>query len=177
MLQIFELRNQGGPAIAMERLPQMPEDASERENREFWINLEDPETAEIKYIADLFGLPEDFFSDPLDPAERPRASHVGEATLIIARSSHHPEQEADGAEPPERAEQNYPTAPVGMVLIKNVTLTICRVPGLVDELCAGKIPVGKARQHPCIVLKLLEKISTRFIKHLQKLDEISNRIE
>lgn len=179
MLQIFQISENHGASLEFTRLPQMPENPTANENGSLWINLEDPDPAELKYVADLFMIPDDFLLDSLDPAERPRAARAEKATLIIARASYHPESnpasQSDDAEK-ARAEQNYPTVPIGIVLTPSALVTVCRVPGLVSETLGNKAP-GGGRPHTCIALRLLEKISTRFMKHLEKLDALSNQIE
>lgn len=182
MLQIFKIGGRGAPTLEVARLPRMPENAGKPGADELWLNLEDPDPAELKYAATLFKIPEDFLGDSLDPAERPRAAHAGDASLIIARASYHPELEPDApgdpdGDPDKREEQSYPTVPIGIVLTESAIITICRVPGLVSDLLGPHIPAGRARERVCIAMRLLEKISTRFMKHLQKLDELSNRIE
>lgn len=175
MLQIFQLNAQENAGLEFIRLPRLPENAGANDEKNLWLNLEDPDPAELKYIAELFRLPEDFLSDPLDPAERPRAGHAEGATLIIARASYHPENSAEGAA--RREEQSYPTVPVGIIITANSLVTVCRIPGLVADLLGQKLGAANTRVHIGIALKLLEKISIRFMKHLQKLDDLSNQIE
>lgn len=186
MLQIFQIGGRDTPLLEVTRLPRMPENAGKPGADELWLNLEDPDPAELKYAATLFKIPEDFLGDSLDPAERPRAAHASDAVLLIARASYHPELEPDAGGGPDggpnggpdkREEQSYPTVPIGIVIAENAIITICRVPGLVNDLLGPRIPAGRVRERVCIALRLLEKISTRFMKHLQKLDELSNRIE
>lgn len=175
MLQIFHIGSQPNGNIEFSGLEDMPEWAGKSDEQTVWVNMEDPNAAEIKYISDIFLVPDGFLSDPLDPAERSRASHMDDTTLIIARASYHSEKHSEAVEICE--EQNYPTVPIGIVISKGAIITVCRIPDLVKELLAGKINAGKSRKRVCMAARLLEKISTRFIRHLQKLDALTGEIE
>lgn len=180
MLQVFQLSVEAGARLNPVRLSEIPPgyrpDAAEPP---LWLNLEDPEPAELKRIAELCKLPDDFLSDPLDQAERPRAGHVEGSSLIIAKASYHPDKSGAGGEATGAGheEQEYPTVPLGIIITPGAIITVCRVPGLVAQLLPGGIAPGGGRPHVSVAIKLLEKISSRFIKHLQRLDEVSSQIE
>lgn len=176
MLQFFQLNRSDGVNLDISRLAQLPEKYQSSEDVCLWINLEDPDEEEIKHIADLFGLPTDYITDPLDPAERARAAHSGNNSLIIAIASYLPEASSEPS-PDYEEEQAYKTVPIGIILSNRVVITVSRVPELVSGLLSKKVPAEDAKAHMCIALNLLQKISTRFIKHLQRLDEISGKIE
>lgn len=175
MLQIFQISVEANAKITPVRLARIPEEYRHNAGGHFlWLNLEDPDQAELRHIAESCGLPDDFLNDPLDPAERPRAGHVEGAALIIAKASYRP---AGNAPPGGGEEQNYSTVPIGVIITPNALITVCRVPGLAAELLSGGVIACGDRPHACLALKLLEKISSRFIRHLQKLDEASGQIE
>lgn len=175
MLQFFLLNRSDGENLEISRVAQLPANYQPSSNTPLWINLEDPDTAEVKYITELFNLPSDFLTDPLDPVECARASHTTSSSLIITIASYLPETptgEAVGHE-----EQAYQTIPIGIILLGETVLTVSRVPGLVSSLLSKKVIVEDARVNVCLALNILQKTSNRFIKHLQRLDEVSNQIE
>lgn len=133
-----------------------------------WINLAAPSLEELQIVSERLNIPMDFFTDSLDPAERPHLLHTEACTLIIARVS---------VKPPKTSKYKYSTLPVGIVITSGAVVTVCRDAETVRSLVENKIHGGKSRERIRIALTVLQQISIRFIEHLEEFDNLTGDIE
>ncbi|MDR2354232.1 MAG: magnesium transporter CorA family protein [Deltaproteobacteria bacterium] len=150
--------------------------ASERGDATF-INVENPDPGEINQISNDFSIPLLFLADPLDPRERPRIEKENQATLFIIRVSNECFPVIASEYCPQSQLATFNTIPLGIILVDNKVITICRNIGLVLELL-GRI-TRKPRPHSRLnlIFKILMESSTDFIHHLERLEELTDRAE
>ncbi len=95
-----------------------------KEVREFssscWINLVEPSTTELEAVLTHSQVPRDFLTDPLDAGERPRFDYEDGATLLIV---HVPTVVSDDAD--DDSVIPYRTVPLGIILYKQLVITVC----------------------------------------------------
>ena len=109
-----------------------------------WTHLEDPDEDEQAWLRDALGLPADWVRDSLDPYQRPRFQRSGELVLILVLCPR----------TARRRPEPFATVPLGIVLLPERAVTICRRdPDLIDDVRGSGGP--PARNPPGIALALL----------------------
>ncbi|UQZ88643.1 hypothetical protein C4J81_05240 [Deltaproteobacteria bacterium Smac51] len=133
-----------------------------------WIDLAEPADSELKLVEERYQLPAWFLTDPLDPRERPRVDQDGECVLLVIRLSYH-SAEPDGP--------HFKTVPVGVIIAKNIVVTICARPDLVSSHM--KSLYSRKRDWSCVRLAfgLFYVAGTGFIDNLESMEAEANRSE
>ncbi len=133
-----------------------------------WVDLDDPEEAELDEAAGRFALPRWLLTDPLDPKERPRVDQDGSSILIVARLSVH-DQLAEGP--------LFHTVPVGIIIAPGLVVTVCRRRDLVrvhlNRLFSRRRNWTRAR----LAFALFYAAGTGFIDNLGRLEDLSREAE
>ena len=138
-----------------------------------WAHLGPPFAAgEVRAFAERFGIPADFLSDSLDIDERSRYEREEDVRLVMINS---PVANATGREDNDAI---FVTAPIGIVLTPEVTVTVTAVDNtimqrFVDGLVRGFDP----RDYRGFVLHILEQNVYRFTAYLRELNKRRNAIE
>ena len=133
-----------------------------------WIDLSDPEVGELTEIGDKYGVPQWILTDPLDPKERPRVDQDGPAVLLVARLSVR-EMQPEGPA--------FRTVPVGIIIIQDVVITVCRSPELVGDHL--KRLFTRKRHWTCVRLAfaLFHASGTGFIENIELMEEMAGAAE
>ncbi|MDR2199028.1 MAG: magnesium transporter CorA family protein [Deltaproteobacteria bacterium] len=133
-----------------------------------FLNLEDPTQDEIDHVERDLKIPRTFMNDPLDLRERPRIDQEPPVTLVIVRVSRYPFSQT-----PHR----HTTIPLGIIITKDKIVTICRDKGLVMELLGRASRKPRPNCRTSLAFKLLIESSTDFIRHLERLEELTDKAE
>lgn len=133
-----------------------------------WVNVINPSESEIESIRTL-GLPVEFIQNPLDIDERSRTDKDKGATLIIIRIPYYQGENVDIP---------YITVPLGIILHKDIIITICRYKNeLIDNFLnrySNSISTTKRNR---FILKILFSTATLFLNSLRKIKNIIDVIE
>ncbi len=133
-----------------------------------WLDLADPDEAEINQVAASHGLPPWFLSDPLDPKERPRIDQEGQALLIVVRLPVE-EQREDGP--------HFHSVPVGIIICPGLLVTVCRRPDLVKEHLYKLYRRKKSWTCTRAAFALFRSAGTSFIATLERLEDLADQSE
>ncbi len=138
-----------------------------------WAHLSPPfEAGEVQAFADRFEIPVDFLSDSLDIDERSRYEREEEVRLIMINSP---------VVNTSRSEDNdaiFVTAPIGIVLTPEVTVTVTSAEETILQLFVdGRVRTFNPRDETGFVLLILEHNVHRFTSYLRELNKRRNLIE
>ncbi|MDR2946034.1 MAG: magnesium transporter CorA family protein [Candidatus Adiutrix sp.] len=133
-----------------------------------WINLADPDENELAALGRQYQLPAWFFTDPLDPKERPRIDQDGAAVLLVARLSQR-EMLPDGPV--------FRTVPVGVILSGEVVITVCRSPDLVDAHLRRLFSRKRHWTRVRLAFALLYASGTCFIETIERMEDLALEAE
>ena len=133
-----------------------------------WIDLSDPDECELAEIGRRYNLPQWFLTDPLDSKERPRVDQDGEAVLLVVRLS-------DRTLTPEGPV--FRTAPVGIIIVPGLVVTVCRGPELVNVHL--KRLFSRRRRWTCVRLAfaLFYGSGAGFIETLERMEDLAGEAE
>jgi Mg2+ and Co2+ transporter CorA len=93
-----------------------------------WIHVEDPDQEEQAWLRDGAGIPADWVGDALDPYQRPRFQRSGDLVLLIVLCPR----------TARRRPEPFATVPLGIVLLPDRAVTICRRdPDLIEDVRGG----------------------------------------
>ncbi len=133
-----------------------------------WLDLADPDAAELTDMESRYGLPKWFFTDPLDSRERPRVDQDGAAVLIVVRLS---------AREFEDGEPRFQTVPVGIILSEGRVVTVCRRSGLVADHLRRLFQRKRNWTNVRLAFALFYAAGTGFIENLERLEELAGEAE
>lgn len=80
-----------------------------------WINIEEPDDDDLKFLSGELGIPESFLESPADIDERPRVDSEAGWLLTILRVPM----------PGQSADAPYVTVPIGIMTGRDVVVTLC----------------------------------------------------
>jgi len=134
-----------------------------------WVELIAPDKTELKKVIKETGIPEDFFTDPLDINERARVEIDDKWTLIILRVPHYNPQSMD---------VQFTTLPLGIVFSENQFFTICSVESLVlKDFLSGRVrnfsPASKNR----FILQIFLRTAIHYLNYLKEINQRTNTVE
>lgn len=137
-----------------------------------WVNISPPFTPEeLEEAAQLFDIPLDFLTDPLDIDERSRYERDEETRAIIMSTPILNPFEED-------IDAIFITAPIGIVLTPDHVITITSHDNPVMNLfLENKIKNFETDDEQLFVLKLFEHTVYRFLSCLKQLNQKRNLIE
>lgn len=134
-----------------------------------WVKVVNPTEKEIAYLVNQFGMPIDFLTDPLDVDERARFEVDEGNTLILIRSARRE---------PEEAAIPYITLPIGIILTRDllITVTLTEV-DVMEEFLSGWVRNHDTRQRTRFVLQLCYRTALRFLRYLKEINRMTGVIE
>lgn len=137
-----------------------------------WIHLSPPfEVGELEDLAEEYDIPLDFFTDALDIDERSRYEREENANLILINT---PLLNEDGKD----SEAIYITAPVGIILVSGIIITITgRENPIVDKFLESRVKNFDPANRQKFVLQFFEQNVYRFLDCLKKLNLKRNLVE
>jgi len=124
-----------------------------------WISLTPPfEAEELARVANDFGLPPDFLTDPLDTDERSRYEREEDARLIVLNTPVLSKGDADN-------EGIYITVPIGLILVDDHLITITSSPNhpVLRMFIENKIRNIDPARRSHFVLRLFEQTVFRYL--------------
>ena len=98
-----------------------------------WIELLEPEPADIALASGLSGVDEQLIHEALDLHERPRIEQDDKTTLLVIRAPHR----EDGP-----GQDRYSTVPLGILLARTNIVTVCKIR---DESLARLLQNSRSR--------------------------------
>lgn len=137
-----------------------------------WIHLCPPfAVGELEQLADRHDIPLDFFTDALDIDERSRYEREENANLILINT---PLLNEDGKE----SEAIYITAPVGIILVSGIIITITAKDNtIIDRFIENRVKGFDPRHRRRFILQIFEQNVYGFLDCLKKLNLKRNLIE
>ena len=134
-----------------------------------WIHLQKPNIQEITQITAHFDIDSSGIYAALDEEERARIEQEDDYTLILVdvpviEESHNNEF--------------YATIPFGIILHQNAVITIClKEPPFLQDFLHARVKGFHTTKHTRIVLQLLYKIASSYLRFLRMIDKRSVQIE
>ena len=138
-----------------------------------WAHLCPPfAPGEVAAFAERFEIPVDFLSDSLDIDERSRYEREEDVRLIMINS---PVINKSGSEDNDAI---FVTAPIGIVLIPELTVTITSATEtIIQRFVDGQVRSFDPQDYRGFVLRILEQNVYRFTAYLRELNKRRNAIE
>ncbi len=134
-----------------------------------WVNLIDPQQAEIDRVSTELDIPIDYLTSPLDSDELARTEKVESAKLIILRVPHFA---GDSAGVP------YLTVPLGIVLTEQAIVTVSKVEiDLLTEFAQGHARDWSTGKRYRFVLQILIGMAQRYLQHLKTINRAITQLE
>jgi magnesium transporter len=133
-----------------------------------WVNVVAPDAAEIERLRS-FGVPESFITSALDEDERSRTDKEGGASLVIVRVPY---------DLGEGADVRYWTMPLGIVMVGELMVTICKYPNVVlDTVLQNRAYVPPTGKRNRLLLFLLQATALNYLAYLRRIDSVTDEIE
>ncbi len=133
-----------------------------------WLDLAAPTEAELAFVRERYQLPPWFLSDSLDPRERPRLDQDGEALLLVIRLSIKTKGPGGAV---------FNTVPVGLILAKDVFITVCAHPELVADHARPLYGRERDWSRNRLAFALLLVAGTGFMDNLESMEDEAGQWE
>ncbi|HRY34217.1 MAG TPA: magnesium transporter CorA family protein [Bacteroidales bacterium] len=135
-----------------------------------WMNVINPEQAEIQHLVETFAIPADLIHDILDRDERSRVEFDEGWTLVILRI------------PVESNNESLPfhTLPLGIIVLKDCTLTVCLQDNEVlptAQMKPAREQYRQIRDPFNFILRLFLRSGNIYLKYLNQINQITSLIE
>ena len=137
-----------------------------RLERGCWVNIVNPTRDNLPLIAEHFKIPTDFLTASLDLDETARVEVEENATLLIVKVPYFD----------EKMDVLYFTIPIGIILVGNLTLTICSKPNnVLSDFIEHKIRhIGGGHK---FILQLILRSTQLYLQHLKQLNNAASIIQ
>ncbi len=132
-----------------------------------WVNVVDPKPEEIEKLV-KWGMDMDYINYSLDQDEMPRMERDEDYTFILLRIPfHQPESDVP-----------YMTAPLGIMILGNKIITICRYDSDVFKVLAnGKYRLMKTGKRYRLALYIFLETSARYLNLLREINRATELVE
>lgn len=142
----------------------------EEPGKQCWINLVNPDTAELEALEQRYEMPMEFLQAALDPDERARYEVEDDTILILIRIP--VVNHSDTSEIP------YITRPLAIVIKADVLLTICLVESpMMEDFLNEKVKNFNPENQLRFVLQLFYRNALRFLRYLRDINTRTSAIE
>ena len=134
-----------------------------------WVHMVVPSAEEIERLSREFRIPVHFFKTPMDEDACARIDHDDGCALLVAdtpiiRS--------------ERGIYEYSTLPVGVILTKEIIVTVCmREALLFADFLERRTRTFSTERRTRFMLLMMERIAGRFLSLMRQIDKASSRLE
>lgn len=134
-----------------------------------WVNLVSPTQDEVRQIASMLSIEQDFVAAALDEEESARIeSDAGQLMIVVDIPT---VDQENGA-------YVYATLPMGVVMTEDYIVTVCtREIPLIADFLTGKVKGFWTYKKTRFVLQLLYRNAVRFLTYLRQIDRSSLRFE
>jgi magnesium transporter len=137
--------------------------------KDCWINVTNPSTQEIDYLSQKLLIPSDFFIDPLDVDESARTEQHKNCMLIVLRVPL--ELSWDGELP-------YTTIPVGIILKRDLIVTICgKQTDVIQSFIETRVRNFYTEKRERMVMQIFLKSSILFLRYLKNINNKTDEIQ
>jgi magnesium transporter len=134
-----------------------------------WINVIDPQPAEIDRVNAELGIPINYLTYSLDIDERARTEKDEGMTLIIVQV---PRYEGDTADIP------YVTMPLGIILTERAIVTVSKAENdILNDFVQGRVKGWSTGKRNRFVLQILLRTAQRYLHHLKAIDKGIDQLE
>ncbi|MCU0441280.1 MAG: magnesium transporter CorA family protein [Bacteroidia bacterium] len=137
--------------------------------KDCWINVVSPSAAELDFLSQKLLVPIDFLSDPLDTDESARIEQHKNCLLIVVRIPL-----AMGWD----EELPFITLPVGIILKRDLIVTICSKPNeVLSSMLTNQVRNLYTQKRERLVMQLFLKSSTLFLRYLKIINNKADEIQ
>ncbi|WP_027188490.1 magnesium transporter CorA family protein [Desulfovibrio cuneatus] len=133
-----------------------------------WIQLTDPTQEECDALVKKIGLPIGFLLAAADINEHPRFEQQGVFSHILLRAS---------LRETAKTKMPFTTHPISIILAPTAIITVCAKPNLVEALLQQKVRLISENATYSVLLALIFRIGTEFIRHIQQMIDASEHVE
>lgn len=134
-----------------------------------WIQIECPDTEDIRYLLEELKVPESFLSDIEDTDERPRIDNEGNWLLTILRI------------PVQNGESDVPftTVPIGIITNNEIIVTVCyfKTEMIPDFIRYTQRKEMKVKHKYELILRLIHSSAVWFLKYLKQINNAVTQAE
>ncbi len=135
-----------------------------------WINLIAPTDEELRAVASVTGVDNDFLRAALDDEETSRVEVEEDETLLIIDVPYAEEEENGG--------RLFTTLPMGIIVAREHIITVClKENSIVREFAAGEVRNVQTALKTRFILHMLLKVANRYLFYLRQIEKISSSIE
>lgn len=137
--------------------------------KDCWINVVAPSTAEIELLSQKLLVDADLFIDPLDADESPRVEQHKNCMLIVCRIPLHIENEDDLL---------YTTIPLGIIFKRDLIVTVCsRNTELIQTFIEQRVRQFNTASRERMVLQLFLRSSIQYLRYLKAINNKADEIQ
>ncbi|HZU85838.1 MAG TPA: magnesium transporter CorA family protein [Anaerolineaceae bacterium] len=134
-----------------------------------WLHVIDPTTDEIETLMS-FGVPQEFVTYPLDLDERPRTEREDDGkVLIVLRIPYY-----QGA----KFDVPYISIPLGIILVDNLIITVCRWQNdVMQDFASGRMRGFSTSKRNRFILRILLATANKYLAYLREINKITEALE
>lgn len=137
--------------------------------KDCWINVTNPSTQEIDFLSQKLLVPTDFLIDPLDMDENARTEQHKNCMLIVLRVP----LELGWTE-----EAPFITLPVGIILKRDLVITICSKPTeVIQSFIENRVRNFYTEKRERMVMQIFLRSSILFLRYLKSINNKSDEIQ
>ncbi len=137
--------------------------------KDCWINVINPTVAELDFLSQKLLVPIDFLSDPLDMDESARMEQHRNCMLIVLRVPL--ELGWDGELP-------YTTLPIGIILKRDLIVTICNKPTeIIQTFISSRMRNFYTAKRERMVMQLFLRSSVLYLRYLKNINNKADEIQ
>ncbi|NIQ06617.1 MAG: magnesium transporter CorA family protein [Candidatus Korarchaeota archaeon] len=140
----------------------------EEVEKDCWINTVDPTDPERRRLIEEVGVKKHFITNSLDPGERPHIDKENEQLLVIL----------DVPLKTNESRQEYTTRPLGIVLLDNTVVTICKHAfSALEPFKRGEVKDFSPSKKGKFLLLIALRIAQQYLSYLKDLTKWREEIE
>jgi magnesium transporter len=137
--------------------------------KDCWINLTNPSTQEIEFLSQKLLIPADFLTDPLDVDESARTEQHKNCLLIVLRAPL--ELDWDGELP-------YTTIPIGIILKRDLIVTVCSKPtDVIQSFIETRVRNFYTEKRERMVMQIFLRSSILYLRYLKNINNRTDDIQ
>jgi magnesium transporter len=137
--------------------------------KDCWINVTNPSTQEIEFLSQKLLIPTDFLIDPLDVDESARTEQHKNCLLIVLRAPL--ELDWAGALP-------YSTIPVGIILKRDLIVTVCGKPTeVIQSFIDTRVRNFYTEKRERMVMQIFLRSSVLYLRYLKNINNKTDEIQ
>lgn len=137
--------------------------------KDCWINVTNPSTQELDFLSQKLLVPVDFLSDPLDVDESARTEQHKNCMLIVLRVPLELGWEED---------LPYTTLPVGIILKRDLIVTVCSKPtDVIQSFLESRVRNFYTQKRERMVMQLFLRSSILFLRYLKNINNKADEIQ